>query len=403
LGLPAGLAYGLSMDLTKMPAISATLGSTHADRTRQRDTITVFLCGDVMTGRGIDQILPFPCDPKIYEPYVQSATEYVALAERLHGPIEKPVDFSYVWGDALDEFERRRPHVRIVNLETAVTRRDSFIGKGINYRMSPENVACITAAEIDCCVLANNHVLDWGYGGLLDTLDILHSANIKIAGAGRTIAEAEAPAIIDVPGRGRVIVFAFGSGSSGVPRNWAAGEDRPGINFLEDLSDRTVDRVRASVRRVKRSGDVVVASIHWGGNWGYDVPREQTEFAHKLIDKAAVDIVHGHSSHHARAIEIHAGKPILYGCGDFLNDYEGIGGYEAFRDDLALMYFLAVRPHDGQLADLTMVPLQIKQFRLNDASPGDVAWLGRVLNREGATFGTGVAQNEDGSLQLIIR
>jgi len=81
----------------------------------------------------------------------------------------------------------------------------------------------------------------------------------------------------------------------------------------------------------------------------------------------------------------------------------GIGGYEAFRDDLALMYFLAVCPHDGHLADLTMVPLQIKQFRLNDASPGDVAWLGRVLNREGATFGTGVAQNEDGSLQLTIR
>ena len=75
----------------------------------------------------------------------------------------------------------------------------------------------------------------------------------------------------------------------------------------------------------------MVASVHWGSNWGYDIPREQTVFAHRLIDEAGVDIIHGHSSHHVRAIEVYKDRLILYGCGDFLNDYEGISGYEEFR------------------------------------------------------------------------
>src|SRR5437867_1674249 len=72
-------------------------------------TVMLFLCGDVMTGRGIDQILPHPSKPQLFEPYVRSALDYVKLAERAVGPIEKPVDFPYVWGEALAELEHARP------------------------------------------------------------------------------------------------------------------------------------------------------------------------------------------------------------------------------------------------------------------------------------------------------
>ncbi len=64
--------------------------------------ITVFMCGDVMTGRGIDQVLPQPCSPQIFEPYVRDARRYVELAEETNGLIPQPVDFSYIWGDAID-------------------------------------------------------------------------------------------------------------------------------------------------------------------------------------------------------------------------------------------------------------------------------------------------------------
>ncbi|MGD0845506.1 MAG: CapA family protein, partial [Geobacteraceae bacterium] len=83
--------------------------------------ITIFVCGDVMTGRGIDQVLPYPCLPQIYEPYVQDARRYFELAEETNGHIPQPADFSYIWGDALDILQRMTPDVRIINLETSVT------------------------------------------------------------------------------------------------------------------------------------------------------------------------------------------------------------------------------------------------------------------------------------------
>ena len=126
----------------------------------------IFLCGDVMTGRGIDQALPHPCPPILHEGYMDSALDYLRIAEEENGPVPRPADFHYIWGDALDEWRSAKPHARVVNLETSITRSDAFEPKGINYRMSPENAGCLTAAAIDCCVLANNHVLDWGQAGL---------------------------------------------------------------------------------------------------------------------------------------------------------------------------------------------------------------------------------------------
>ena len=182
--------------------------------------ITLFLCGDVMTGRGIDQVLPHPGDPILFEGYMKSARGYVELAEEANGPIPKPVDFSYIWGDALAELNSRKPDVRIINLETAVTRSDDVEHKAVNYRMNPGNIPCITAANIDCCALANNHVLDWGYSGLAETLKTLKDAHIKIAGAGRDIQEAQSPAVMAIPEKGRVLVFSFGSETSGIPWSW---------------------------------------------------------------------------------------------------------------------------------------------------------------------------------------
>jgi poly-gamma-glutamate capsule biosynthesis protein CapA/YwtB (metallophosphatase superfamily) len=266
--------------------------------------------------------------------------------------------------------------------------------------MHPENISSLTAAKIDVCSLANNHVLDWGYSGLLETLATLKKVNIKISGAGRNLLEAQAPAVIKVPGKGRVIVFAFGSRTSGVPSSWGAADKRPGINLLRDLSDKSLFDIQEKVRKIKRRGDIVVVSLHWGSNWGYGIPRSHTVFAHRLIDEVDVDIIHGHSSHHVRAIEVYKDKLILYGCGDFLNDYEGISGYEEFRADLSLMYFATVDPSTGKLLGLQMTPTQIKRFKVNLASNVDTLWLKDTLNKEGTTFGTKVKVIGDNRLTL---
>jgi len=332
---------------------------------------------------------------------MKDARRYVEIAEVTNGPIQKPVSFSYIWGDAIDELGRLMPDLRIINLETSVTRSgDYWKTKEIHYRMNPENIPCITAAKVNYCSLANNHILDWGYSGLKETLETLKRVNVKSAGAGQNLEEAETPAVMEVGRKGRVIVLSFGSVTSGIPLSWAVSKERPGVRLLKDFSDKTVQDMKERVQELKRKGDIIVVSIHWGGNWGYQIPHEQTEFAHKLIDMAGVDLIHGHSSHHVKGIEVYQGKLILYGCGDFLNDYEGIGGYEYYRDDLALMYFASVDPSTGKLLYLQMTPTQIKRFRVNRASRADALWLRDLLNREGKKFGTRAAWNEDNTLIL---
>jgi len=360
----------------------------------------LFLCGDVMTGRGIDQALPHPVNPVLYELYVRDAREYIDLAEKARGPIPRPLSFDYIWGDALTELHRTDVDLRIANLETAFTSAETpWPGKGIHYRMHPQNVGCLCAGRISACALANNHVLDWGYLGLSETLQALDAAGIAHSGAGNDAEEAMQPGVFATAGRNRVLLFSFGSTTSGIPEDWKATSISPGVNLLDDLSEKTAARVCDQMRAHQQPGDLIIASIHWGGNWGYEIPREQIVFAHRLIEEG-VAIVHGHSSHHVKAIEVFKGRLILYGCGDFITDYEGISGYEMFRGDLALMYLVELDPSNGKLISARLVPMQMRRFRLERAAAADAKWLCNLLNDLGAPFGTTLRLEEDNSLTL---
>src|SRR5437899_10430520 len=268
-------------------------------------SIRLFLCGDAMTGRGIDQALPHPVSPVLYEPYVRDAREYVDLAEKANGPIRRPVTFDYIWGDVLQELERAEVNLRIINLETAITSAETpWRGKGIHYRMHPRNIGCLSAA-----------------------------------------------------------------------------------------------RIANQMREFQQPCDLLVASIHWGSNWGYDIPPQQIAFAHRLVE-GGVAIVHGHSSHHVKAIEVFKGRLILYGCGDFITDYEGISGYESFRGHLALMYLVDLDSRSGELLSVRLVPMQMRRFRLEQTSAADARWLCNLLEQLGESFG--ISAEPDGDNSLIL-
>ncbi|MFI2200282.1 CapA family protein [Streptomyces sp. NPDC020192] len=361
--------------------------------------VTLFLCGDVMLGRGVDQILAHPGDPELREGYVADARSYVELAEAVSGPIPAPVDPGWPWGEALRVLERCAPDARIVNLETAVTRSDEFApGKAVHYRMHPDNLAALTVARPDVCVLANNHVLDFGRPGLEETLDVLAGAGLRTAGAGRTADEAHAPTAVPVGSGRRVLVLALGALSSGIPPDWAATADRPGVAYVGELSAAAAASAVQRLRKARRPGDIVVLSVHWGSNWGYLVPREQRHVAHALIDGGA-DLVHGHSSHHPRPVEVYRDRLILYGCGDFIDDYEGISGYEEYRDDLRLGYVVSLDADTGRLAGLRMFPLRARRMRLEYAGEEDRAWLRTTLDR--ISRGVGIDVEADGTLSLV--
>jgi len=365
-----------------------------------RSAVKLFLCGDVMTGRGIDQIQRYANTPELYEPYVRDALEYVRLAEQINGPIERPVLPEYIWGDALSELQRTAPEVRIINLETSITTHERPWPKGIHYRMHPRNTECLRAAKIDCCVLSNNHVLDWDRRGLDETLRSLDEAGIRHAGAGRDLAEAEAPAIIPISNGGRILVFGFGTTDSGIDPRWAATDRRSGVRLLPDLSVGTQRLVSQRVSRFKRSGDIAIASIHWGGNWGYAVPIAHRRLAQGLIDDGEVDLIHGHSSHHAKGIEIYRHHLILYGCGDFLNDYEGIRGHEEFRSDLRLMYFPLLERGSGRLLGMDLTATRARKLRLGLAAQTEARWLADVLSRESSGRGARLSSINGSRLAL---
>jgi hypothetical protein len=118
-----GLAAGVAMACCPIRAQTATAHSTgvnvetgapeKGDKQNASgaplpasNLLTLFLCGDVMTGRGVDQVLPHAGNPILYEQYMKSAAGYVELAEDANGSIPKPVEYSYIWGDALAELER---------------------------------------------------------------------------------------------------------------------------------------------------------------------------------------------------------------------------------------------------------------------------------------------------------
>ena len=352
---------------------------------------TLFLAGDVMLGRGVDQLFAHPSDPRLVEPWIHDAREYVRRVETRTGAITRPVSPAYPWGELLDDM--RSADARIVNLETSITSRGvPWPNKTVHYRMHPANTGALEVARINACALANNHVLDFGCDGLADTVEALRSAGIASCGAGRAQGEARAPAIVPLPS-GRALVFSFGSTTSGIPADWAALPDRAGVDLLPDLSIATAERVAERMRTHARGGDVLIASIHWGTNYGWEVGGELVAFAHALVD-GGVDVVHGHSSHHPRRIERYRGKLVLYGCGDLLNDYEALQPDDEFRVGLGLAYFATIDSR-GDLQRLRMRPLRVRRMRLVRTTMHDARFLAERLG--------GVDVGKDGMLWLRAR
>jgi len=392
------ILLGILFNSSTLPVMNIPYSSFKRESNNDT-TITLFLSGDVMTGRGIDQICAHSVDPQLFEPYVKDARYYVELAEHKSGPIPRNISPEYIWGDALAMLNKIKPDARIINLETAVTISDNhWTDKSIHYRMHPQNTLLLTQANIDVCVLANNHVLDWGRPGLSETLNVLRSNAIKTAGAGEDAKTASSPATVTTPSA-RILIFGFATEGAGIRSSWKATQNQSGINLLESLNPRVTKNVIHHINTFKQEGDIVVVSIHWGGNWGYSIPKAQRRFAHALADSSAVDIIHGHSSHHPKGIEVHNGHLILYGCGDLINDYEGISGYEEYRDDLSLLY-LPTLDLAGSLVALQMIPMKISKFRLIKASENDSQWLYERLNKECESLNTSLELAQDGSLLL---
>ena len=221
---------------------------------------TLFLCGDVMTGRGVDRVLPQPSDPILHESYVPSATEYVELAEKASGPIPKPVAFSYIWGDAAVELDRIAPTARIVNLETSITTSGDDDAKGINNRMQHalprrSQDRLLRAREQSRARLrirrTGRDSRRLAQRGHPDGRSRTESDRGQAAGSH--------PANRSPRTRSRLAMT-----DSGAPPDWAATDTRSGIALLLGPLDAGVTRIAETIRAVKQPGDIVILSPRTG-------------------------------------------------------------------------------------------------------------------------------------------
>ena len=351
--------------------------------------LTIFLCGDVMLGRGIDQIMKYKNDPTLYESSVSNAKYYVPKEMAIYTEPNKFVSYDYFWGDLLLEPLFIKSNLKIINLETSITSNNEHENKAVLYKMNPKNISIFDAIGRDSLYLnmSNNHVLDWKLQGLKETINTLTDARIKFGGIGNNILEASKPTIIQI-NNNRILIFSYGDIDSGIPQHWKATYEIPGVNLInsrDPIKKKTKNTVAQHINKYYQKGDFVVVSIHWGSNWGFEVESYHEQFAHYLIDNANVDIIHGHSSHHVRPIEIYHNKLILYGCGDFITDYEIIKDpkHEYFISDISVAYFTQYKyeNQEKKLSSLILVPYTIHNMKLIKVSTDKINTFTNKLNK----------------------
>jgi poly-gamma-glutamate synthesis protein (capsule biosynthesis protein) len=315
------------------------------------------LAGDVMLGRGVN--------------------------ERLHGRR----DPAAVWGDVLPLL--LDADLRLVNLECALTRHRrpwSRTPKVFRFRADPDAaVAALAAARIDVAGLANDHALDYEAEGLLDTLRALDAAGIQATGAGRDAASARRPAVV-ARGGARVAVLAWTEDEP----SFAAGPDRPGTCFLPiSLAPHVLERAAEAIDAARARADLVVVSLHWGADLVQRPNELVRRFCRALVDRGA-DVVLGHGTHVFQGVEIHRDRPIVYGAGDFLDDF---AIDPVARNDWSFLFRVAF--DGGRFAGLEMAPVVLRNASVRRAGGEHrEALLGRmrVLCEE---LGTPVARTGD--------
>lgn len=336
----------------------------------------------------MEQALSSSCAPELREAYIKDARDYLRIAEERNGSVDAPLGAAEPWGAVIDLIRQEEAGHLIINLENAVTSDGEYWpDKGIHYRMHPANISVLEAAGVACCSLANNHVLDFDRTGLEETLEHLWAAQIAAVGAG--VSRREARKVCYLGGEcpkpaqklraaaGKVAVLAVCFPDSGVPQLWAAEEGASGVFLLEEPGEKAAATVVDALRDVPEE-TARLLSVHWGSNWGYQIPEEQRRFARALLESGAVDLVFGHSSHHPKEVEVYRERAILYGAGDLINDYEGIAGHREYRPELGLLY--TVELQRGAVLRLEATPLRRRRFRLEHASLEDARFLARVLS-----------------------
>lgn len=263
---------------------------------------------------------------------------------------------------------------------------------------SAADAAALVNAGFKVCSFASNRCFRMGQEGFLDTLDLLTENNLHVIGAGRNIAEARRPAILER--KGTNIAF-LGYNSVVAPRS-EAEVDKPGCAPVrastsyeqvdwqpgtppriitsahkEDLSAMTDD-----VRKARQQADVVVVSIHWGVHMVPAViAMYQYEVGHAAID-AGADLLVGHHPHMLKGIEVYKGKVILFSIGNFA--FESWTGHPS-PEGKALYRVKPDPEYPTYLFNPESRMTMLVNIAISDKTVDQVSFRPGMINKEGQT------------------
>ncbi len=299
--------------------ITVVIGIT-VEKRKESGSIVIGFAGDVMIGRLVDEII--------------SKTSY-----------------EYPWGNLLPLLHST--DLNIVNLETTLTKETKAIPKVFNFKALPDRIEVLKKAHIDAVNVANNHILDFGVQGMIDTIEQLDLAEIAHVGAGQGLQAAQKPAIFEKNGLRIGII-----GATDNEPGWSAEEFKPGVFYVN------VENIKSlceEIKKLRSKVDLVVLTIHWGPNMQERPSREFQKAAHSLID-CGVDIVHGSSAHILQGIEIYKKRLIMYDTGDFVDDYQVD---PVLRNDRSA--FFEVTVDKNGIKRVQLIPVLINDMQVNVA------------------------------------
>ena len=248
------------------------------------------------------------------------------------GPIHEPIErYSELVKPVLQQAD-----LRFAQVERVYSTRGEFQlhSNGAHSRVSPQMISVFSDCGFDVVSLASNHAMDWGADALMDTVDLLRGRGIKVVGAGRNLAEARAPEIIEKNG----VKVAFLAYCSILQNGYAAGPDRPGVAplrvhtyyeafdyqpgvpprvvtvpYAEDLAGLVED-----IKNAKSKADAVVVSLHWGVHY---IPKLIADYQVAVAEAAVAagaDLLLGHHAHTPKAIGVHQGAACFYSLSNFI-------------------------------------------------------------------------------------
>jgi hypothetical protein len=269
----------------------------------------------------------------------------------------------------------------VLNLECCISARGSKWpdpSKPFFFRAPPEAIAVLHDLGADAVTLANNHALDYGTEALADTLDLLDAAGIARTGAGRTIAEARSPALVDAAGTTLAVV-----GLTDHPRDFAATDDRPGVAYADLWSGEVPGWALEAVAAA--DADLVLVGPHWGPNMVTE-PLPHVRAAATRFRAAGATLVAGHSAHVFHGVD----GAVLFDLGDFVDDY---AVDPVLRNDLGLVWRVTLDASGPSLVEALPIALDYCFTRV--AAADEMHWIERRLRDACAPFGAGVTRTGD--------